>query len=292
MIFFQLLTNGLVTGSALGVVAISFSLVYSTIRSHDGHAIFHVAHAGIFTLSGYCVWQLSTWNVPTIVAIPVAMALCALTGAVIQKLLYEPMTRRRSTPLVILIASLGVLSVIVNVLAAIYSANVLSYPISWAPRIVSIAGIRFTNAQVVMTICCLAAYVALMYLAYGTVLGRRIRAVASNPLLADMTRLEPNKAYVIVLALASALVAIPGALIHIDLGLQPYTGVNVLLTATIAVIAGGAGSITGAFVMAVAIAVLQNLSLLFIPSIWNIAITFFVFVIFMLFRPTGLFVRQ
>jgi branched-subunit amino acid ABC-type transport system permease component len=49
------------------------------------------------------------------------------------------------------------------------------------------------------------------------------------------------------------------------------------------------GSITGAFVLAVAIAVLQNLSLLVIPGEWSIGITFFIFVIFMLFRPRGLF---
>jgi len=131
-----------------------------------------------------------------------------------------------------------------------------------------------------------------MFFAHGTMLGKRIRAVASNPLLADITRLQPKTAYVIVLAIASALVAIPGVLIHLDLGLQPYGGVNVLLTATIAMIAGGVGSITGAFVMAIAVAVLQNLSLLVIESIWSIGVTFFVFVIFMLFRPTGLFVAR
>ena len=48
----QLLVNGLVTGCALGVVAISFSLVYATTK------IFHVAHAGIYTLGGYLAWSL------------------------------------------------------------------------------------------------------------------------------------------------------------------------------------------------------------------------------------------
>jgi branched-chain amino acid transport system permease protein len=54
-------------------------------------------------------------------------------------------------------------------------------------------------------------------------------------------------------------------------------------------IAGGVGSITGAFVMAIVIAELQTMSLLVMPGEWSIGITFFIFVIFMLFRPTGLF---
>ena len=52
MLALQLLATGLVTGCALGVVAISFSLVYATTK------IFHVAHAGIYTLGGYLAWSL------------------------------------------------------------------------------------------------------------------------------------------------------------------------------------------------------------------------------------------
>ena len=83
--------------------------------------------------------------------------------------------------------------------------------------------------------------------------------------------------------------ALPGVLVPLDLGLQPYGGVGALLTATIAMIAGGVGSISGAFFLSVAIAVVQNLSMLVIPGEWSIGVTFFIFVIFMLFRPTGLF---
>jgi branched-chain amino acid transport system permease protein len=94
---------------------------------------------------------------------------------------------------------------------------------------------------------------------------------------------------VVVMTIASAVVALPGVLVPLDLGLQPYGGITPLLTATIAMIAGGVGSIAGAFLLSVVIAELQNLSLLFIPGEWSIGITFFIFVIFMLFRPTGLF---
>ena len=91
------------------------------------------------------------------------------------------------------------------------------------------------------------------------------------------------------MAIASAIVAVPGVLVPLDLGLQPYNGVTPLLTATIAMIAGGVGSITGAFVLSLVIAELQNVSLMVIPGEWSIGITFGIFVIFMLFRPRGLF---
>ena len=148
---------------------------------------------------------------------------------------------------------------------------------------------RLTWTQLLTVAVSLAAYAGTMWFAHRTILGKRIRAVASNPMLADITRLQPQTVYVYVIAIASALVCLPGILVPLDLGLQPYNGVTPLLTATIAMIAGGVGSITGAFVLSVAIAVLQNLSLLVMPGEWSIGVTFFIFVIFMLFRPTGLF---
>jgi branched-chain amino acid transport system permease protein len=128
-----------------------------------------------------------------------------------------------------------------------------------------------------------------MGFSHATVLGKQIRAVASNPFLAEITRLSPRRVHVYVVALASALVCLPGILVPMDFGLQPYNGITPLLTATIAMIAGGVGSITGAFALAIVITELQNMSLLFIPGEWSIGVTFFIFVIFMLFRPTGLF---
>jgi branched-chain amino acid transport system permease protein len=287
MLWLQLLVNGLETGCALGVVAISFSLIYATTK------IFHVAHAGIYTMGGYLAWWLVTHGTPSVVALLLAIAACAAGGALIQSQLYARLERRRATHLVILIASLGTLAVMQNIIAAVFTPNILQFPIPWAANVLALGGdVRLTWAQLLTIAVSLAAYVGVMWFAHYTILGKRIRAVASNPFLAQITRLQPQSVYVIVVAIASAIVALPGVLVPLDLGLQPYGGITPLLTATIAMIAGGVGSITGAFVLSIAIAELQNLSLLVMPGEWSIGITFFIFVIFMLFRPTGLFAAR
>jgi branched-chain amino acid transport system permease protein len=283
MLALQLLVTGLVTGCALGVVAISFSLVYATTK------IFHVAHAGIYTLGGYLAWSLMVHRAPLALAFLVPIAVCAMIGAAMQSQLYARLARRRATHLVVLIASLGMLAVMQNIIAAVYTPNILQFPLDWSSRVVSFGPVRLNWTQMLTIVVSLAAYAGTMLFAHRTILGKRIRAVASNPMLADITRLQPQTVYIYVIAIASALVCLPGILVPLDLGLQPYNGVTPLLTATIAMIAGGVGSITGAFVLSVAIAVLQNLSLLVMPGEWSIGVTFFIFVIFMLFRPTGLF---
>lgn len=286
MLALQLLVTGVVTGCSLGVVAISFSLVYATSK------IFHVAHAGIYTLGGYLAWSLVMYGAPVLVAAIVAIVACATLGALIQSQLYARLERRRATHLVVLIASLGALAVIQNIIAAVYTPNILQFPLEWSRRMVSLGAVRLNYTQILTIFTSVAAYVGTMLFAHRTILGKRIRAVASNPMLADITRLQPQTVYIYVIAIASALVCLPGILVPLDLGLQPYNGVTPLLTATIAMIAGGVGSITGAFVLSVGIAVVQNLSLLVMPGEWSIGVTFFIFVIFMLFRPTGLFTAR
>jgi branched-chain amino acid transport system permease protein len=287
MLALQLLCNGVVTGCALGIVAVSFSFVYATIK------IFHVAHAGIYTMGGYIAWSLIGHGLPPIIALALAVIACAAGGALIQILLYARLERRRATHLVILIASLGTLAVMQNILAAIYTPNILRFSLPWGSQVISLgplgSSVRLTWTQVLTVLVSLAAYGGLRWFAHHTILGKRIRAVASNPFLAEITRLEPRVAHIYVMAIASGVVCLPGVLVPLDFGLQPYNGVTPLLTATIAMIAGGVGSITGAFVLSIVIAELQNLSLLFIPGEWSIGVTFFIFVIFMLFRPTGLF---
>ncbi len=285
MLTLHLLVNGLVTGCALGMVAISFSLVYSTTR------IFHVAHAGVYTLGGYVAWSAVSHGAPALLALLLAMAGATLLGAVIQHFLYRTLERRHATHLVVLIASLGALAVIQNLIAAAYSPDILQFPLPWAGRTVSLGGVALTAPQVLTLLVGVLAYLGMMWFAHRTLLGKRIRAVASNPFLAEITRLKPADVHLIVMLIASAIVCLPGILVPLDLGLQPYGGITVLLTATIAMIAGGVGSITGAFLLSLVIAVVQNLSLLFIPGEWSIGVTFFIFVIFMLFRPRGLFAR-
>ena len=45
----QFIANGLCLGAIITVVALGFGLIYSTTR------VFHIAHAGIYVLSGYMV---------------------------------------------------------------------------------------------------------------------------------------------------------------------------------------------------------------------------------------------
>lgn len=282
MLLIQLLINGLATGCAVALVAISFSLIYSTAR------IFHVAHAGVLTLGPYLVWGLIGFGLPWWLASAISIAVCAASGVAIQSQLYARLKTREASPLVVLIASLGLLVIMQSMIAAVFSPNILRFPPDWSAGGVQIGAVQLSAAQLATMLVSVAILAAILLGFRRSVLGKRIRAVAANPELAEITRLRPQKVYRIVFAIASAIVCIPGVLMAYDYGLQPYTGTLLLLTATIAMISGGIGSLVGAFIMSLVISVLQNLALLVMPGQWSVASTFVLFVAFMIFRPEGL----
>ena len=198
---------------------------------------------------------------------------------------------RRATPLVLLIASLGALAMLQNAVAMLFTPNILQFPNAWRLNVANFSGVSLSYAQILTAVVSIALCVGLAWISHTTALGRRIRAVSSNRFLAEIVRLQPQSVYAYVMAIASAMVAIAGAMVGLDQAIQPYTGTLVLLTATIAVIAGGIGSLAGAFVVSIALSVLQNVSLLVMPGRWSIAITFGLFILFILIRPEGLFKR-
>jgi branched-chain amino acid transport system permease protein len=285
MLFLQLLADGLVTGCAIGLVAVSFSLFYGTTK------VFHVAHAGIYTLGGYVAWYVASFGAPFVVAAVAGVVCAAAVGGVIQSQVYARLEQRNAAPLVLLIASLGVLAVLQNAIAILFTTNMLQFSFPWRTQTVTFGPIAFSYSQLMIAGVSIVVFAGLVWMSRSTAYGRRIRAVASNPFLAEITRLRPKEIYVQVMMIASAMAAIAGILIALDQAMQPYTGVLVLLTATIAVIAGGIGSLTGAFVISIVLSVLQNVSLVIMPGRWSIAATFGLFILFILIRPRGL-VRQ
>jgi branched-chain amino acid transport system permease protein len=283
MLLLQLIVDGIVSGCAVGVVALTFSYIYSVT------GVFHVAHAGVYTLGGYVTWWLTGLGAPFGLALLASVMVAGALGILIQKTIYERLARSKAPPLVLLIASLGVLAVCQNIAALLFTPNVVQFSLPWRLTMNDFGPVSLSTPQILTVVSSVAILVVLTAFSERTQLGSRIRAVASNPQLAEIVRLRPYQVYVYVVGIASGLVAISSSLVGLDQAMQPFTSVLVLLTAVIAVIAGGIGSLRGAFIVSLILSVLQNMILVMVPGRWSIAFTFGLFILFILVMPTGLF---
>src|SRR4051812_37606687 len=98
----QFLLNGICAGLGLALLALGFALIYHSTR------VFHVAHAAVFTASGYAAyWVLASLHCRLPIAAVVALAAGSSIGLTLEWLVYRPLAVRGASALVVLIASFG-----------------------------------------------------------------------------------------------------------------------------------------------------------------------------------------
>ena len=120
-------------------------------------------------------------------------------------------------------------------------------------------------------------------------IGRAMRAVADNPALALVRGIESPRIIRWTWFIAGMLLAVGGVLIGMDRALEPLMGASYVVTVFAAAILGGLGSPLGAFVGALIIGVVSELSTLVIPPNYRIGIPLCVIALILIFRPQGLF---
>jgi branched-chain amino acid transport system permease protein len=281
----QILANGILSGCLYALGALGFGLIYTTTRT------FHFAHGAIYTLSAYLFYtfySLLEW--PLWMALILTPACAALAGILVDQLVYLPLVRRGSSPLIRLLSSIGLYIVIVNFIAMIYGneTKVLSPGVQPSIRV---GALVLTKFQLLALVSFVIFFALVVLVLRTTSLGRKIRALRDDPDLVSALGINPLKTRMMVFGLGSALAAITAMLSGLDVGIDPHIGLTATLTGAVALIIGGIGILEGAVFGALLLGLLQALAVWQISARWQDAVTFLILLFFLLFRPQGAFGR-
>jgi branched-chain amino acid transport system permease protein len=279
----QLLINGIITGALYGIIALGFALVYNTTH------IFHVAYAAVYMISPYFVYTFySTLGWPLWIAIGMAIALTVFISLLIELSVYKPLVKKNSDSNIILISSLGVVIVMINLVALFYGneTKILNREISGS---VSAGSLLITHTQLIQlavsTLLIAGFFIFLKYSKFGLA----ARAVRDDADLTEFFGLNINKLRLYLFGLSAFFAAAGGVLIAYDVGMDPYVGMPMLLNAVVALIIGGVGRFHAPVIGGLILGLLHALTVWQFSSNWQDAVTFSILVIFLLFRPQGLF---
>jgi branched-subunit amino acid ABC-type transport system permease component len=137
-----------------------------------------------------------------------------------------------------------------------------------------------------------AAMLALFAFMRFTRLGQFMVGVADNPGLAELYGINRRLIFLLAMLIAGALVALGMFLYGTRAQVLPQTALSLMLFAVAATIIGGIGNLGGAAAAAVILGVIQNASILVIPSEWQ-GFLLYVFLFFaIVFFPNGLRLPQ
>jgi branched-chain amino acid transport system permease protein len=280
----QILVNGLIVGGVYALVAIGYALAYGVLR------LINFAHGGVFTVGAFSTLVLVEWlRLPIFAAIPVVILIGAALGAGIERFAYRPV---RGGPLLVqLITALGVATILENSVAGIFGSDARSLP----PGLISSSalgrtvGVSITPVQLFTVVLALVLLICVWWLVMNTSTGRAMRAVADDPEGAMTGGVNVNKIIGVTFSIGSAMGAVAGMMVAIDVGCDPYMGTVVGFKAFAACVIGGMRSLSGAVVGGLVIGIFENLVAGYVSTQYKTAIVMGVLITVLLFRPTGLF---
>ena len=282
-LFLQLLGNGIVQGSVVMLYAAGFGVVYRSFR------VFHIAMGAQFVFSCYAFYLCATMlKLPLALAVCGTLALSVLFAAAIEWAVYRPFFRKGCSSGVVMIASLGVMIVVENVIALAFGNEVKTISNQLEPS-VAFAGLRFTRIQLIQFFAGLGVFAAVGAAVRFGKWFKALWAMGDQPELLPVLGLPVRWLRLGVMMLGGVLVAIPAMLISWDIGMDPHVGMHYLLLGSVAVFFGGVDRYWAWGAGAMILAALQSLAVWKFSAQWNDLVTFGVLIFVLLFRPQGLF---
>ncbi len=275
---------GLSLGSRLFLIAVGLSLIFGVL------GVLNFAHGGFYMLGAYVTLAVVSNVIDNfwIAAVVGALAV-GIVGAVIEFSAIRRLYDRVDSDLDQLIVTFGFVLVIHETVRFIWGSG--SYSID-PPDVfnfpVTFGGSTFNAYRLVVIGLAVAVLIGLWLFITRTYFGSLVRGTSSDREMAAMLGVDVPRLYTGVFFLGSVLAGLGGALSAPLQSTSPALGDQVIIDAFIVVVIGGLGSMSGAFVGAMLIGMMQSLGPQFI-SAGSIAIPFLAMVIVLLIRPEGLF---
>jgi len=276
----QLLLNGVMAGTILAVPAIGLTAIYAVLR-FPNFAL--ASHATIGAFAGYVANARLGWPLLPSVA-------TAFVGAGIVGVITDETVLKRFRPagyITTAIASIALTIALENVVRFVFGNELRGYELP-IQRDWRIGAIRVGPQQVTNLAIAAVAMAALFGFLGFTRMGKAMRAVADNPMLAAIKGIDADTIGRIVNFVGMGLAGLGGMLIGLDTTIDPLTGFRSILSVFAAAVVGGLGSIPGAVIGALTVGIGEELCLLFLSPDYRSAVGFAAILLVLTLRPRGI----
>jgi urea transport system permease protein len=280
--FMNALMIGLSMASIWLIAALGLAIVYGTM------GVINMAHGEFVMLGAYTTYVLETYlGVPFLLCLPAAFIVVAAIGLVIERGLIQHLYKR---PLDTLLATWGLSLVLVQGVRLILGAE---------PK--SVTSPAFLNTSLKMWIfelswfrvfiflVALGVFAGTWWLMQRTRLGLMVRAVMQNKEMAAAHGIDARRVYMLTFAYGAGLAGLAGSMFGAIKNVFPDMGAGYIVEAFLVVVVGGVGSLVGSVASSAVLGEVYAVFAYFTNGTFAKFWLFLLVVIFLRFRPQGLF---
>jgi branched-chain amino acid transport system permease protein len=250
--------GGFMQGGVYAMFAVGLTLIFGVMR------IINAAHGEMVMMGAYLTWVSFFYlGIDPLLAMVFTLPLAFLFGVAVQKVLLNAAVGAPELTGLLITFGLG--------LSMIYTAELIFTTdfrtIPYAPQTVHLTpSIAVGQNRVISFAMALVISVGVYLFLKLSRLGKAVRATALNAEVAMVCGINVRRIYLVTTGLAAALAVAGGALVSIQFGFNPETGVLYTLQAFAIIILGGRGHYVGALIGGFMLAILENLVSLMVPN--------------------------
>jgi len=282
-IFLASVGFGLITAAVLAIASVAFTLQFAVTN------VLNLAFAAIMTFGMFVTYWVNQAGVSVWLGLIIAMAACAALSVVLNLVVYAPFQRRGSSPITIVIVSLGMALIIEFGIQAYVGGVNVSYTMGQGTTY-KIGGLILTTVQLVIIAISVVMMVAVYALLNYTKLGKSMRATAANRTLARNCGIRTSRVITTTWAMTGALCGLAGTVFAIDIASFGPTSTDLFVVLILAaVFLGGPGHAYGAMLGALLIGLSTDVSAAYIQPDYKYVIAFVALLAMLAVRPSGLF---
>jgi len=274
-----------------GLIAVGYSLVYGIV------GMINFAHGDVFMVGSFlaliAILACGGFPVPLALALALifAMALCGLFGFAIERVAYRPLNR--SHRLAPLISAIGVSIALQNGIELLQGARVKPIaPVITGGITLSTQGsfaATLSWAQLAIILVTLVVLGAVSWLVRRTDLGRAMRAVEQDRMMASLLGVDTARTISLAFVLGAALAGVAGLMFLVYYGvIDFFIGFTAGIKAFTAAVLGGIGSIEGAVLGGLLIGLIETFWSAYGSAAYKDVAAFAVLILVLLVRPEGL----
>lgn len=293
--FYQQIVNGLTIGSTYALVTMGFSMVWSILL------LVNFAHSSFYILSAYLtVYFMQIFGVNVqgfLISLLISILITASLTALMERTLLKPLRTRKATDISALLCTVGVQTVINNSIMVIFGSESKSFPdaLKLGKIDFTVFGSRvvITRLQILMLVISLVLMSLISLIVYKTKLGTAMRAISQNETASRLVGINVNFVIVITFIIGTVVAAIAGSMVGMYYrSIDTQMAISVGTKSMAAAILGGIGVLPGAVLGGFIIGVVETLFASYVSSGLRDAIAFTILIVFLLFKPTGLFGKK
>lgn len=280
----ELLLNGVLFGAMYGVAAIGLSLIFGTMR------IIFIAQGTMIVLGGYAAyWLFKLLGVDPYVTLVLLAPVSLIVGAVVYQLLFRRVAALEDKNISLLIA-VGFMFMLENAMSVVWTPDPRSITTTYTSTSYDIAGLHVSFTRSIGFVIAIAAALVVTLFLRKTLIGKAVRAVSENMVASTLVGIAPHRANMVAFAVGIALAGVAGCTLAATYTIDPYLGFLLSLKALIALALGGLGNVGGALAGGILLGVIESGTSYILPG-WSDAAGYAAFLLVLMFRPEGLFVR-